>query len=54
MGLCLYICLRVREEVVIKVLIKVKIAVMLLLVKCFDNKMVKSPGYSSIGMLPCG
>ena len=26
---------------------KVKIAVMLLLVKCYDNKMVKSPGCSS-------
>ena len=34
--------------------IKVKIAVMLLLVKCYKNKMVKSPGCSSKGMLPCG
>ena len=26
----------------------------LLLLKCYDIKKVKSPGCSSIGMLPCG
>ena len=38
----------------VKITLNTKISVMLLLVKCYDNKMVKLPGCSSIGMLPCG
>ena len=33
---------------------KYKEAIMLLLVKCYDNKKVKSPRFSSIGKPPCG